>query len=226
MTEGIVLWGAGILRRFQQQCASFLKAVLLADSLLLLILGGGHEISYSHFKALAEFAGDKKVGIVNFDPHFDVRTYERGGHSGSWARQILDEYPNISYLPIGINKQVNIKALFSFMHSRGQDFLTMDDLIFETEKCRSKIMDFVSGVDMIGVTLDLDVFSGGIAPGVSAPAAYGAFPQHIKPLLKVISQSGKLRSFDVAEMNPTFDDGRTAKLAALMIDEVVGTRRQ
>ena len=57
------------------------------------------------------------------------------------------------------------------------------------------------------LTLDLDVFSVGIAPGVSAVNPYGAFPQHIRPLIGEIMRSGKLVSFDTAEMNPAFDDG-------------------
>lgn len=203
------------------QLSGLVKAILDQASFPI-VLGGGHEISYAHFRGLAQAFLGKRVGIINFDPHLDVRTYENGGHSGSWARQLLDEFPSLSYLPIGINPQVNVKALFSYMEAKGQSFLTMDELINDTPRCKDAIQTFASTVDVLGVTLDLDVFSGALAPGVSAPAAYGAFPQHIFPLLEAIAQTKKWRSFDIAELNPAFDDGRTAKLAAQMVDKAIG----
>lgn len=217
---GSCLVSNGNLEGAQAQLSGFVKTILQQNSFPI-VLGGGHEISYAHFKGLAEAFPGRKTGIINFDPHFDTRTYENGGHSGSWARQLLEEFPTLSYLPIGINQQVNVKALFSFMEAKGQAFLTMDELIHNTQKCAIWIQEFASNVDVLGVTLDLDVFSGALAPGVSAPAAYGAFPPHVFPLLEVIARTKKWCSFDVAELNPSFDTGITARLAAMAVDQVV-----
>ncbi len=217
---GNCLVSNGNLEGAQTQLSGFVRSILDQNSFPIM-LGGGHEISYAHFKGLVEAFPGKKVGIINFDPHLDVRTYENGGHSGSWARQLLDEYPTLTYLPIGINSQVNVKALFSYMQVKGQSFLTLDELIHDPQKCAKRILEVVSKTDVLGVTLDMDVFSGALAPGVSAPAAYGAFPQHIFPLLEVIAATQKWRSFDVAELNPAFDTGVTARLAAVVVDKVV-----
>ena len=81
-----------------------------------------------------------------------------------------------------------------------------------------KINGFIEKVDDLYITVDLDVFSASIAPGVSAPAVKGIDLSVFDPLLEAIKKTGKIKVFDVAECNPRFDlDNRTAKLAAYII---------
>ena len=55
-------------------------------------------------------------------------------------------------------------------------------------------------------------------PGVSAPAARGIPQEVVEPLLAEIKTSGKLRLFDLAELNPKYDiDQRSAKVAARLV---------
>ena len=56
------------------------------------------------------------------------------------------------------------------------------------------------------------------APGVSAPAAFGVPLSVVEAVVSRVASSGKVRMFDVAEMNPLMDmDGRTAKSAARLV---------
>ncbi len=190
-----------------------------------ILLGGGHEISYAHGKAVLDAFPDQKVGMINFDPHFDLRAYPQGPHSGSWARQLFEDSDHFQYLPIGINPAVNIASMFDLMRERGQAFISMDELLCEEpEELIARISYFLEDIDIACMTLDLDVFSSGVAPGVSAVNPHGVLPHHIKPLMHEILKSDKLVSFDVAEMSPVYDDGRTAKLAAGFIYDVVTKR--
>ena len=67
-----------------------------------------------------------------------------------------------------------------------------------------------------------DAVASAYAPGVSAPTADGFTPGEIARCLRHAARSGSLAAFDVVELNPRFDvDGRTAKLAALMIAEII-----
>ena len=191
---------------------------LIERKALPILLGGGHEISYAHGKGILDAYSGRKIGMINFDPHFDLRNYPNGPHSGSWAKQLFDEYEDFHYLPIGINEAVNIASMFELMREKKQSFIAMDELLGESsDELIAKINFFTESVDHVCITLDLDVFSAGIAPGVSATNPYGALPHHIKPLMKEILESEKVVSFDVAEMSPKYDDGRTAKLAASFI---------
>jgi formiminoglutamase len=71
------------------------------------------------------------------------------------------------------------------------------------------------------ISLVMDCFPSAYAPGVSAAAPDGMLPHEVQSLFKTIFESGKVISMDIVETNPEFDDGRTAKLAATMIYDVV-----
>ncbi|MFO8235009.1 MAG: formimidoylglutamase [Bacteroidales bacterium] len=85
-----------------------------------IILGGGHEIAFGHYKGLDMFSGAherfSKIGIINFDAHFDLRPYENGPNSGTMFRQIADynkkNDKEFSYMVLGIQKTANTLSLF------------------------------------------------------------------------------------------------------------------
>ncbi|WP_421763355.1 formimidoylglutamase [Ekhidna sp.] len=212
------------LENAQRELARYIEAILKHGSFPIL-MGGGHEISYAHGKGVLDTFPNEKVGIINFDPHFDLRAYPQGAHSGSWAHQLFDEFENFHYLPIGINEAVNISSMFELMRNKNQSFISIDELLGESEEdLLARISYFIDQMDKVCITLDLDVFSAGVAPGVSAVNPYGALPHHIKPLMNKILQSEKVVSFDVAEMSPKHDDGRAAKLAASFVYDVVNRK--
>src|SRR5690606_31251200 len=39
-----------------------------------IVLGGGHEVTYGHFNGLKAHNTSKKLGIINLDAHFDIRS--------------------------------------------------------------------------------------------------------------------------------------------------------
>lgn len=219
---GDVVVSGNELANAQQELAEYVATILRSGSFPIL-LGGGHEISYGHVKGVLDFYSSHTVGVINFDPHFDLRAYPQGAHSGSWANQLFDEFDGrFQYLPVGINPAVNIAPMFELMRAKEQSWISMDELLGDSvSDLQSQIFYFIEHVDYVAITLDLDVFSTGVAPGVSAANPYGMLPHHLKPLLKQILQSHKTVSFDIAEMNPAFDDGRTAKLAASFVYDVV-----
>lgn len=50
--------------------------------------GGGHEIAWAHYQGLSSLY--PKLGVINFDAHFDLRPYKKGefGNSGTPFSQI------------------------------------------------------------------------------------------------------------------------------------------
>ena len=82
---------------------------------------------------------------------------------------------------------------------------------------------FLAGVDIVYLTICLDVVPAATAPGVSAPAAYGVSLEVVEALVDLVTVSGKLRLTDIAEMNPRFDiDQRTARVAARLVSRIAG----
>lgn len=163
-----------------------------------------------------------KVGILNFDAHFDLRQ-QVIATSGSPFYQIskLLEKNNsdFHYGCIGINENSNTAILFETARQLGVSYLQDNDLqILDKKMLASWLDDFLSRFDHLYISIDLDVFSYTQAPGVSAPAVCGVPLYVIEWILGYVFSSGKVRIADIAELNPTFDiDNHTGKLAAYLV---------
>lgn len=124
-----------------------------------------------------------------------------------------------NYLCIGVAKHSNTKKLFNTAQALNCQFIFDDEIERQNlEPLLLKIDTFINQVDVLYITVDLDVFSASIAPGVSAPAVKGIELRVFDLLINHIQSSGKIRLLDIAECNPNFDqDQRTAKLAAYIV---------
>jgi formiminoglutamase len=90
------------------------------------------------------------------------------------------------------------------------------------ERTQDFVAEFLEDVDIVYLTIDLDVLPAAVAPGVSAPAAYGVPLPVITAICRQVAASGKLFHLDVAELNPAVDiDHRTAKVAARLINTLL-----
>ncbi|MBP6620287.1 MAG: arginase family protein, partial [Leadbetterella sp.] len=85
------------------------------------------------------------------------------------------------------------------------------------------LQDWMGGIDILYITICLDVFAAPFAPGVSATAYNGIIPDYFfKKIFRKAIGSKKLKAFDIAELNPDLDiDNRTAKLAASLVFDLV-----
>lgn len=221
----------GELEAAQEQLGLAVRSILEAGGIPLL-LGGGHEITYGHYLGLKTpktpgkpLQDPRRLGIINFDAHFDNREPgEAGPSSGTGFWQIARDQQRLGepfhYLALGIQHAGNTRALFQRAEESGTKIVLGTDFHPGQDDRISRIMqEFLHEIDEIYLTIDLDVFAAAYAPGVSAPTALGIQPDHyFFKILDIILQSGKLRSADFAELNPTLDvDQRTAKLAAAII---------
>lgn len=63
----------------------------LQNGLKPIVLGGGHEVAFGSFSGLFQYvqahAPDKKIGIINFDAHFDLREAEHATSGTPFYRQ-------------------------------------------------------------------------------------------------------------------------------------------
>jgi arginase len=73
------------------------------------------------------------------------------------------------------------------------------------------------------VSLDLDVFDPGVAPGVAVPVPHGALPDPVLALLRRVRASGLLAGADVVELCPPADlERQTSRLAARAVAALGG----
>ncbi len=204
-------------------------ALLLQANYYPMLLGGGHEITYGHFQGIRKAFPHAKIGIINFDAHFDIRPVESpiGATSGTGFWQIAQEEQDFHYLALGIQENSNTQYLFDLAEQYGVEYVLGSSFNYdERQIVLQKIQNFINKVDIFYLTICLDVFAAPFAPAVSALAYNGIAPDKIfQDFFKYILASPKLKSMDIAELNPTLDiDGRTARLAASFIFEYVKSR--
>lgn len=203
-------------------------AQLLKKKNFPILLGGGHDIALGHYNGIREYLGnDKSIGIINFDAHLDLRSNVNGNNSGTPFFQIAEECrkkdTSFNYLCLGIRKDANDRNLYRTARVLGVEHLECKDFTIENADLIVRtLLDFITKVDHVYVTIDLDGFSSAYAPGVSAPSPMGFSPKVVIESLELILKSDKLISMDIAEINPKYDiDNHTAKLAASLIHYVM-----
>ena len=206
---------------------------LLESGYFPLVIGGGHDMSYGHFLGVNKhLQGNQTLGIINFDAHLDLRAPVEQGNSGTPFHQIHDQLEaadlDFHYACLGMRTDANSPELIQ----RARDWNT---LVIEREKflvenwdhIQSQLEMFISQVDRILLTVDMDGFSSAFAPGVSAASPMGFAPDIVLRCLEYIGKSRKVISMDIAETNPQYDrDDQTAKLAASLIHkfgEILGS---
>lgn len=174
----------------------------------LLSLGGDHSISYPLLDAYAAAVDD--LTVIQFDAHpdlydsFDDNPYS---HASPFAR-VLEQGRIRRLVQVGIRasnrhqrEQAEQFGVETFEAWRWRDVL---DLQFEPP---------------IYVSLDLDVFDPGFAPGVAHHESGGLSPRNV---LQVIQRLPGIVGADVVELNPSRDHaGMTAALAAKCAKELL-----
>lgn len=208
-------------------------------------LGGGHAIAYGSFlglwQALTKRHDDTNVsvinsktvtrttptiGVINFDAHLDIRQSDVAT-SGTPFRQIaehLDTHDQpFHYCCIGVSRFSNTAALFDRAEQLGVQVISDEDCHFQPWESLAKQVDtFISQVDVLYITIDMDCLPSSVVPGVSAPAAYGIELSFVERMVKRIMASNKVKMADIAEINPTFDvDNRSCKVAARLLATIV-----
>lgn len=199
---------------------------LLKTSAFPVILGGGHETLYGHYLGVRSHLGDSpSIGIINIDAHFDLRE-DPVPTSGTMFRQILEQDKTAGYLVLGIQPFGNTKKLFATAEQYNCTYVLEEDIENFQNTFRT-IDQFCQNYDAIILTLCSDVLCADAAPGVSAPSPFGLDPKTVRKLLRYIAKKPHLLSFDISEVNPLYDiDGKTAKLAAFFVAEVITNRLQ
>lgn len=192
---------------------------VLRDDKKLIVIGGGHDITYPDFKAFSNISST--CALLNIDTHLDVRESDRR-NSGTSYRMILDEHlldPGCLY-QIGIQPFANSSAYMKYVMDKKVNIYTLDDVrrlgvntihndIFSTIKC-----------DKIFISFDMDAVRSADAPGVSASYPKGLSIEEMIYLSHYTGRDGRASVMEVAEVNPKHDvENRTSKLGALLVWE-------
>ena len=201
-------------------------------SRLTVVLGGGHETAWSSYNGLISSgigpSAGQRWGVLNLDAHFDLREEPRPTSGTPFAQMAVAEQAagrGLTYAVLGIAEASNTGALLAKAEQLGVRWWTDEQcLAAGAEGITRFVEEFTAALDVLYLTIDLDVLPAAVAPGVSAPAAYGVPLPLIAAAVRAAAGSGKLALLDVVELNPSLDiDDRTARAAARLIDDAVRT---
>ncbi|SHG39339.1 formimidoylglutamase [Ornithinibacillus halophilus] len=185
------------------------------------MLGGDHSISYSSIKAFSEHYG--KVGVIQFDAHHDLRNTEDGGPTnGTPFRRLLEDHSisGENLAQIGIRDFTNAKAYHDYAKEQGVSVYSMADIryITMTNILARELRKLEERVDVIYISLDMDVLDQAFAPGCPAIGPGGMDSNTLLEAIFQVAKHPKVMAIDIVEIDPTIDiRNMTSRVAAYAI---------
>jgi len=179
----------------------------------IIILGGEHLITLGSFTCFP-----KDTGYVVFDAHFDLRDQYADiklSHA-AYLRRIVEECGSENIVHVGARAFVKEELAFLKEHN----IATVSDKEISNGNGPKLLKDITSTFDRVYLSVDLDVLDPAFAPGVGNPEAVGISSRELYDLITTF-QNKKIVAADVVELNPTYDNGSTASMAAKMIATII-----
>lgn len=225
---GDVVVTDGDLEGAQERYGQALRQ-LLQQQKLTVGLGGGHEITWASYLGVRAAFPTARLGILNLDAHFDNRQAEQSTSGTGFAQIVAEEAQRggqSMIMTLGIAEASNMADLFNRARDTGIGWVTDDRWVTYPGEVGAAVANLLEQVDIVYLTIDLDVLPAATAPGVSAPAAYGVPLPLVSAVIDHVASSGKLVHADIAELNPQVDQqNRTAAVAARFVDRLTTAER-
>lgn len=201
-----------------------------------LFLGGDHSIAVG---TVAAMANQEPMGLIWVDAHGDFNTPETSP-SGN-----IHGMPLAALIGEGHDALVNVGRSGMKIHpdnvvligqrdldpaekkrikKAGITIFTMRDIDEQgISSIASKSMMKFAHLKRFHLTLDMDALDPVEAPGVGTPVPGGISYREAHLLMEILSDSGKLASMDLVEINPILDVGnKTAELAVELALSALG----
>jgi agmatinase len=179
----------------------------------LIILGGEHSLTYGSYMSYP-----KDTGYVVFDAHYDLRDEYAGtklSHA-AYLRRIIEERGSENIIHVGARAYVKEELEFLTEHN----VKTISDSDIRMGNGPKLLQNMTENFENLYVSIDLDVLDPAFAPGVGNPEAIGITSRELYDMI-VSLQDKKIKAADIVELNPTFDNGSTASLAARLMSIII-----
>ena len=179
----------------------------------IIILGGEHLITLGSFSCFP-----KDTGYVVFDAHYDLRDQYADiklSHA-AYLRRLVEKRGSENIVHVGA--RAFVKEELAFL--KDNKIRTVSDKEIRDGNGPKLLQDITSTFDNLYLSIDLDVLDPAFAPGVGNPEAVGISSRELYDLVTTL-QNKKIVAADIVELNPTYDNGATASMAAKMISTII-----
>ena len=190
-----------------------ITAELRKQNKQMIILGGEHLITLGSFSCFP-----KDTGYVVFDAHYDLRDQYADiklSHA-AYLRRLVEKRGPENIVHVGA--RAFVKEELAFL--KDNKIRTVSDKEIRDGNGPKLLQDITSTFDSLYLSLDLDVLDPAFAPGVGNPEAVGISSRELYDLVTIL-QNKKIVAADIVELNPTYDNGATASMAAKMISTII-----
>jgi arginase family enzyme len=198
----------------------------LPQAPLTLYLGGDNAITRPLVRSLT--TEERRVGLITFDAHHDVRALDFGPSNGTPVRGLIEEdgLPGGNVAQIGIHSFANSSHYRTYCEEQGVTVLTVGDV--EQRGIDSVVEDALTVVtvkcDVIHVDVDVDVLDRVFAPACPGARPGGLGLRELAEGVRRCARHPKVESIDFVEVDAEADrDGITLDaLAHLVLSAVAG----
>ncbi|MFI5011818.1 MAG: agmatinase family protein [Hyphomicrobiales bacterium] len=189
-------------------------------------IGGDHSIAFPIIRGVAEGLGPgKKLGIIHFDAHHDLRRAHLGAESsGVPFRKAIELLPKAvsgrRLVQIGMAEFTNSVQLADYAREHGVTVISGREVrqAGMTAAVERAIAVAAEGTDAIYVSVDIDCIDQGQAPGTAAPNPFGLDLRDVQEGLRTIGAHRRAIGMDLVEISPPFDrDDMTGRAGASLV---------
>jgi formiminoglutamase len=173
-------------------------------------IGGDHSITAMMVKGLQQAKPNEKIGILQFDTHFDLRDLtDNGPSNGTPMRNLIESgvVEGRNMYNIGLHGLFNAKDLKKYADDNGVNYITLRNArkkgILDTVlHC---LEELASKVDTIYLTIDMDVLDIAYAPGVPASTPGGMTTAELLEGVLAAGRHHKVKAMDIVCLDPLKD---------------------
>lgn len=218
------------------------QVAALPEGTFPLTLGGDHSVSMGTVtgNALRGNPAGERTGLIWVDAHTDYNT-PRSSPSGNIHGMPVAHLtglgdPRLAGLGGGWHMRpedivmIGIRSVDPYerelLHEAGIKAYTMKDVDqLGITRIHEETMERLGHLKRLHVSFDADALDPGVCPGVGTPVAGGLTYREGHLLMELLSESGRVTSMDIVEVNPILDTrNQTAEVMVGMAASLLGQR--
>lgn len=198
---------------------------LVTRGIVPLSVGGDHSIAWPILEGITAARPGRKIGVVHFDAHHDLREAHYGAESSGVPFRKALEFPEDAVLgqnlvQIGMAEFCNSPIHADYAAAQGVNVIP--GLQVRREGI-DRAIDIAleragDGTDGIHVSVDIDCIDQSQAPGTAAPNPCGLDGRDIQHALRRLAADQRVIGCDIVEISPPLDiNNMTGNLGAMLV---------
>jgi formiminoglutamase len=173
-------------------------------------IGGDHSITAMMVKGLKQAKPSDRIGILQFDTHFDLRDMaDNGPSNGTPMRNLIESgvVEGDNMYNIGLHGFFNTKDLKQYADEKGVNYITLRNARKKgmEETVIQCLDELAAKVDAIYLTVDMDCLDIAYAPGVPASTPGGMTTEELLDGVLAAGRHPKVKAMDIVCLDPLKD---------------------